>query len=274
MHYIDSLVALASVSALLTWGSACAQTYTPGAERWPRTSDDRDLERRQTIFEMEMDRGYDAPATIRPQPLDSAIVTLHELAHHVPRRAEREFQRALAAREKGDREMAILSFRKAIAIDPDFCAALNDLGVSYLETDRIDLAIEQFDKAVAIDPHAPKPYANLAIAYLRKGEYADAERAARRVIDLDRAGTHGHLALGVSLVLQNKYTDQMERSLRKAVADFPGAGFWLALGLLGKGQIHDAKGKLEEYLARDGQGDTELARSLLRRVQSLAQNKE
>jgi tetratricopeptide (TPR) repeat protein len=104
------------------------------------------------------------------------------------------------------------SFRKAIAIDPEFCAALNDLGASYLETDQIDLAIEQFNKAVAIDPHAPKPYANLAIAYLGMGEYADAERAARRVIDLDRAGTHGHLALGVSLVLQNKYTP-----LRRAV---------------------------------------------------------
>jgi tetratricopeptide (TPR) repeat protein len=101
-------------------------------------------------------------------------------------------RRAWDARNKSDLKAAITYYQKAIAIDPEFCAALNDLGTAYLQTDQLDLAIEQFNKAIVVDAHAAKPNSDLAIAYLRQDRYANAERAARRALDLDRVSTHGH----------------------------------------------------------------------------------
>jgi Flp pilus assembly protein TadD len=211
---------------------------------------------------------------IQPQPPASGVVTLHELAHRIPRRAEREYQRAVAADGKGDHKAAITSFQKAIAIDPEFCMALNNLGAEYLQTNEVDLAIEQFNKAVAVDPHAVKPYSNLAIAYLRKEQFGDAERAARRVLDIDRADTHGHLALGISFVMQRKFTPEIQRSLEKAALDFPCANFWLAIGLLNKGNVETARDRLKAYLTRgDGEG-AEVARSLLKKLEPDAQGKQ
>ena len=266
MQYIGSLQLLGSAAAFLTCGIAFAQTPASIVDRWPDSWGRSDPTGRHAASEPEMDRGYDRVWSIRPQSPVSPIVTMHELAHQIPRRAEREFKRALAAEDKVDREAAITYFQKAIAIDPQFCAALNDLGTTYLRKDQLDLAIEQFNKAIAVDPHAARPYSNLAIAYIRKDQYSDAERAARRVLDLDRAGTRGHFVLGISLVLQEKFTAEMQRSLQKAALDFPYANLWLAIGLAGKGEIETAKDQLRVYLARGEQVGTETVRSLLKQL--------
>jgi tetratricopeptide (TPR) repeat protein len=133
-------------------------------------------------------------------------VTVHELSHHVPSRAVRDYERAVKATKKGEKENAIAYFDKAIAADPEFLAAINDLGVTYLELNRVDMAIEQFTKAIAVDPHAASPYANLAIAYLRQRLFSDAERAARQAADLDRVGGYGRLILGISLIMKGNST--------------------------------------------------------------------
>src|SRR5262249_40601542 len=142
-------------------------------------------------------------------------------------------------------------------IDPEFCAARNNLGATYLHLKRIGLAIEQFNKAVAVDPHLATPYSYLAAAYLMQEKFADAERAARQEVDLDRAGTTGRLMLGLSLVLQKKFTLEAERSLKKAATDFPQASLLLAPVLAAGGQIEFAKDQLQRYLAsgdRSGAG--------------------
>lgn len=94
--------------------------------------------------------------TVRQQS-SSPIATVHELSHQVPGRAEREFDRAWKARNKGALEKAIQHFEAAIAIDPEFAAALNDLGMTYLHLQRLDSAIKQFSKAIAVDAHAAMP---------------------------------------------------------------------------------------------------------------------
>jgi tetratricopeptide (TPR) repeat protein len=260
-------------SAFISCGTAFAQ-MPAAADRWPDSWNGGHPERRYTTIAVEMDRGYDSSWTIHPQSPVPGIVTLHELKHRTPRRAEREFKRALAAEGKGDRERAIVYFQKAIAIDPEFSAAFNDLGTTYLQTDQLDLAIEQFNKAIAADPYGATPYSNLPLAYLRTEQYNDAERAARRALELDRTGTHGHLTLGMSLVLQAKFTAEMERSLEKAALDYPSANFWLGIGLLTKGDIDNAKVRLTVYLARGEKLGREMARSLMQQLEPMAQNSQ
>ncbi|HXJ37889.1 MAG TPA: tetratricopeptide repeat protein [Bryobacteraceae bacterium] len=197
----------------------------------------------------------------------SALVTVHELRHHVPGRAARDYDRALKAKEKGEDEKAIEYLKKAIAVDPEFSAAINNLGATYLRLDRTDLAVEQFQRAIAVDPHAAVPSSNLALALLMQNEYADAERAARRAVDLNRGGTSGLMVLGASLVLEGKFTAEAERSLKRVAAQFASAKLLLAMWLVGRGEIVTAKEQLRTYIALGEQPGVKMATELLHRIE-------
>jgi tetratricopeptide (TPR) repeat protein len=252
-------------AAFLNCGIALAQPSS-AADRWPDSSNATDRERRHTIDAV-IDRRYNTARTIRPQSPVSGIVTFHELAHQPSKKAQRELTRAGEARNKGDFGAAITYYQKATAIDPEFSAAFNDLGILYLQTEQLDLAIEQFNRAIVIDAHAARPHSNLAMAYLRQDRYADAEYVARRALDLDRVSTHGHLALGISLVMQKKITAEMERSLTKAASDFPPADLWLAIGFLTRGDVEIAKDQLKVFFARGGKAGLEMARALMQELE-------
>jgi Flp pilus assembly protein TadD len=201
----------------------------------------------------------------------TSIVTLHQLSHRVPRPAAKEYDRAVKAKEKGDQENAMAHFNRAIAIDPEFCDAINDLGVLYLDAGRTDQAIERFTKAAAVDPHAALPYLNLALAYLRQNQLVDGERAARQAMDLDRGDPYGPLVLGISLVLEGKFTAEAESSLEKAARDFVFAKFWLAVGLVERGDVAKAKYELRTYLAHVKNTEVGIAGALLNRLESAGQ---
>ncbi len=265
------LLSLVTVVMSCNRGFAQMSASHPRPDReYPWANTDTEHQRHPNI-EDERDPGFGGPFTPRQQPPVASIVTLHELSHQVPGKAAREYERASNGVKKGDFEAAIKYFKKAIAIDPEYCAAINALGTTYLRADRIDPAIEQFNKAIAVDPHAAVAYFNLAIAYLRQDQYSDAERTARRALDLDRAGTHGRLVLGVSLVMQKKFTAEAEQSLRKAAADFPRGNLWLAMVLFVRGDISTAKDHLKIYLASGEKVGTDMAKALLQQLELFAQ---
>jgi tetratricopeptide (TPR) repeat protein len=266
---IQTALFCASAIAMIHPGDVCAQLST--SEPWPRGGPawqnlDRGDPTHWTFgnesagFERSSMTGVGNP--IYP------TLTLHELAHRVPNRAAKEYGRALKAKHKGNYYDAISHFQNAVFVDPEFSAALNDLGTTYLQLSKIDLAIQQFSKAIVVDLRAALPCSNLAIAYLRQKQYRDAERTARRAVDLDRAGTHSLLVLGVALVLENRFTGEAERILTKASVEFNFAHFWLGLGLIQKGNIAGGRDELKAYLARaDGHG-LEIANHVLHRLES------
>jgi tetratricopeptide (TPR) repeat protein len=246
---------LAQPSSIGKWGDAEYKWSAPEIEdpARPHIADE------PNVF---FDRVY----TVGQRGAISSIVTLHELGHRVPGRATKEYERALKAKKRGDNEKAIAYFKNAIAVDPEFCAAINDLGATYLRLDMPGLAAEQFQQAIAVDSHAGAPYSNLAVAYLMQNAYADAERAARRAIDLNRGSTHGLLVLGVSLVLDGKFTAEAERSLTRAAADFATAKLWHAIWLAGTGEIANARDKLRTYVAHREPG-VEFATAILQHLE-------
>jgi hypothetical protein len=57
----------------------------------------------------------------------AGTVTLHRLTHKIPKKAVKEFENATKAQSHGDRDAAIEHLSKAVAIDPQFWEALNNL---------------------------------------------------------------------------------------------------------------------------------------------------
>lgn len=252
-------VCFGQAPAMERWGyDAQFGPDRPGA-RYPHLGDD------EVRLEPPRSVGNRLPA--------SETVTLHELSHHVPGRAVKEYKRALKATNEGEKENAIAHYQKAIAADPEFLAAINNLGVSYLDLNRVDVTIEQFTKAIAVDPHAARPQVNLAIAYLRKGLFADAERAALRAVDLDCVGRYGRLVLGVSSIMKGNFTAEAERSLTQAAQEYPVAKVWLAIGLSARGDIANARDHLRTYVAEIGNVRSNFAINLLQEIESAGQGR-
>jgi lipoprotein NlpI len=55
--------------------------------------------------------------------------------------------------EQSKFELAVLSFKKAIELSPNWAEAYNSLGMSYYQLFKFDDAIKQFDKAVELDQY-------------------------------------------------------------------------------------------------------------------------
>ena len=261
----------ACVVALVPYGSVFAQA--PSMER---SEYDAQIgpDRPGAIYpHLDDEVRLEPPRTIGNRLPASETVTLHELSHRVPGRAVKEYERALKANNEGEKENAIAYFHKAIAADPKFVAAINNLGVTYLEMNRVDVAIEQFTKAIAVDPHAARPHVNLAIAYLRQSLFADAEQAARRAVDLDRVGRYGRLVLGVSSIMKGNFTAEAERSLTQAAQEYTVAKVWLAIGLIARGDIANARDHLRTYVAETGNARSNVAVNLLQEIESAGQGR-
>jgi len=196
------------------------------------------------------------------------VVTLHELNHRIPSKAEREFDRAWKARKKGQYETAILAFQSAIAIDPEFCAARNDLATSYLLAGQFDLAIEQFHKALEVDPNISGLYSNLSLAYLKQHRYYEAEYAARQSLVTANGDPHGHYVLGMSLVAQSKFTPEAEDHLKRAEPAYPQANLWLAVGYMNRGKTDIARTHFVTYLATADKQSQVVASSIMQELEA------
>jgi hypothetical protein len=224
---------------------------------------------------IDLDLDSSLPEPLAPSGTDPSgpgTVTVHALEHKIPGKAMKEFTHATKERLKGNHQSAIEHLKTAVAIDPEFLAAWNDLGANYMSLNQSDLAITPFEKVIEIDPHEPIGYANLGTAYLVQNEPAAAERAAREEIKLDRKGTRGNLILGSALVLQEKCTPEAEHNLERALPEFPRARMMLALWLALNGAIDRAKEELRQYIAMAEPDGASLAQQWLERLDLASQS--
>lgn len=76
--------------------------------------------------------------------------------------------------EKGEHDLAIKDFDKAIDLKPDYDSAYNNRGAVYRSKGEYDLAIEDCNKAIQLKSDYAEPYSNRGAAYRNKGNYDSA----------------------------------------------------------------------------------------------------
>lgn len=74
------------------------------------------------------------------------------------------------AQKSGDIENAVKYYQKAVALNPNYAIAYNDLGVVYEGKGWLDKAEWAYLKALQIDPNYVDVYSNLALLHERKNE--------------------------------------------------------------------------------------------------------
>jgi len=104
--------------------------------------------------------------TLRPTP--KAAEESHDSL------AQDQFQKGMVAVKKRDWRAAILAFQDAVAIEPGWAAAHNNLGMSAIELGDRDTAFNAFQRAAELDPAQPDYAVNLTRTLLLLGRRAEA----------------------------------------------------------------------------------------------------
>ena len=182
-------------------------------------------------------------------------VTLQELEHVVPRRAQAEMEKADSALFKNRMDDAISHYDRAISVDPEFVAARNNLAVAYFKMARVELAIRQLESATKTDPRRAALFTNLALGYALIRQYDAAERAARLAVDLDRADALPSFLLGLVLTPQLKSNGEALRYFEQAAGTYAEARLFAARLLMIEGQLNRAKLEIQTYLSCGSQAN-------------------
>jgi VWFA-related protein len=113
-------------------------------------------------------------------PLQNPALMVSQLDLKAPKEAKKEFEKGYQFYSRKDFQAAIEHLAKALSTYPDYVAARNALGSSYLGLNRNDEAREQFAKAAVLDPHLPLAFLNLAYAETALHHYSAAQIAAQK----------------------------------------------------------------------------------------------
>ncbi len=180
--------------------------------------------------------GPDAIKRIREQFLDD----------HSYVRAAREFI------NHGDYESAARVSWKALEINPTSAGALNNLGIVFLQTGRIEQARAHFVKAIEYEPNRKEGHLNLAALLSRQGKLAEGLVHYREAVRIDPELFQARLPLGANL-LELGNVDEATEHLTEAVRLRPfdsRANYLLAVALEKQGKSRQAAVHYRQTLTR------------------------
>jgi len=118
----------------------------------------------------------------------------------IPKEAVDLYTKGSDEAKKGESKKAVEHLSGAVALYPNFAAALNELGIQYLRLNQPDKAAEVLQKAIKLTPTDYSPRLSLGIALLNKKNFAEAETALREALKLNENLPTAHMYLGIALL--------------------------------------------------------------------------
>jgi Tfp pilus assembly protein PilF len=165
------------------------------------------------------DSGQTISVQLMLQPKKSvprAVGTVSAKTAGVAEEAKQLYKDALESSNLGDSKKAIEQLNNALKIQPDYQAALNELGVQYMRLKENAKSEEAFQRALKIDPEAFTPRLNYGVLLVQMQNYPKAVDELYKALHKDPTSAVGHLYIGRALVKLGSY-DDAEKFLRLAV---------------------------------------------------------
>ena len=107
------------------------------------------------------------------------------------------FYRAAAYNGKGEYDLAIADFGRAIELKPDYAEAYNNRGIAYIRKGEYDQAIADYAKALELNPNIIQAHSALGYIYAVQGKLHEALEENLKVLELapNDYATHKNLAM-------------------------------------------------------------------------------
>jgi len=211
--------------------------------------------------------GINQPISIRltqpsaPASPANGTISAQQLGHKVPVGARKAYDKAEQSEMKGDHQQALALFREAVALDPEFADAFNELGAVEVGTGDLDQAIEHFQKAIDVAPDHRLALANLSIALAKAERYGEAAVVARQALRFMPTSGTIHYVLGTSLLFASGDSDEVLDNLEKATSEIPLAYLLSAELLMRRGKRDEAIQHVEQYLRIVPDDDSQRSRA-------------
>ena len=169
------------------------------------------------------------------------------------------FDQAQDIHEKGDFEGAILLYKKALSIVPNFPEAEYQCGTAYLALRKADQAEAAFRKAIELRADWTLPMTSLGSLLVQKSQYSEAEKLLSKAIELEPQNFPAYAAL-TELRLKTKaptaaLKDLLAKLTESTAKARPPASVWSAKAALENalGDRQAAKRSLANALELDPQ---------------------
>ena len=130
-------------------------------------------------------------------------------------------QRAVAAYQRGERELAAELLGEVVEADPGSAVAANDLGGVLAQTGRVAEAIPAFRRAIELEPGYPEAHNNLANLYQMTGNLEAAVASYQTALRLQPEYAEAYRNLA-SVLRQMGRTEDAVAALARAVSIQPG----------------------------------------------------
>jgi tetratricopeptide (TPR) repeat protein len=172
-------------------------------------------------------------------------------AQAIPKAARAEYERGVSALRNNKTDAAIVAFKKATSIFPDYFDALESLGVEYAKDGQYEPAVESLAHAIKVNGRAPRSLYAIGVAYMNLHRLTEAIEWLGKAAQLDPNSSNIQMMLGMAYG-NGGALDKSEAAFNKALQlGGPAAAeahFYLA-GLFNKqGKFHEAGQELESFL--------------------------
>ncbi len=144
-----------------------------------------------TVATFRIVRGTPVYTPVFLRPFKGKSVTtpgvVNAMEADVDKNAIAAYEAGMKALGNGQTEEAITQLKRAIKVSPHYLRALNDLGVLYLQLNRLPEAAELFAQAVKVDENFHLARLNLGVVQHRQGRDKEAVKILAALYEKDRS---------------------------------------------------------------------------------------
>ena len=163
------------------------------------------------------------PYTGRPKTAPG-VVDVRSMDPNVSKDALAAYEAGMKALNNGQTEQAMSELKRAIKLSPRYVRAMNDLGVLYLQLNRLSEAAELFTQAVKLDENFDLARLNLGVVLHRQGNDKEAVRMLSLLYEKDRSMkglplSYADALLGVAEL--NRAEQVLRSALTESISEEP-----------------------------------------------------
>ena len=225
----------------------------------------------QIILRPRQEQRKNDPMGARAFGSNPNLVNPEDYNKRFPKKAVKQFERAVNAEQKGERDEAIAHYEGALKIAPDYYPAHNNLGALYLGKSDFKAAEAQFRESVRLDQNEAQAYFNLGNVLMLTGRYSEAEAMLAAGLQRRPDSAFAHFLQGCLSARTGKF-EEAEKSLRDALRFDPSmsqAHLQLVNLFLKQNRKEDAIHQLQDFLEAFPSVPTAAkAREVLNKLQS------